>query len=471
MTLKLARILPCVLLFALLIFPGCTTPHPQPVAIAIPFQHVEIGLCEDYPAGIATIEGARRDFALLQTNHIRVLRIAFAWDSIETQPGQCNWTFWDSFVRIATDEFGIRLIPYVCYTPRWNSQGNDTNYWRQPPRDLARFSDFMKQIVLRYKDRIHSWEIWNEPDNPEYWEGSVAQYADLLRAGSQAVRESDPTAKVVAGGLAWNLEFLHQLLAVEHAGPAIDIVNLHSYYETWSSDPVEAIATHVRRAAALIRESGNHQPIWLAEIGYSNYRNGDYVSYSYTAHRPYEHSPEFQARTLARAIASALATGEVKLIAWYRIHDLPATTQVIGDVNNRFLGVVDVTGRPKPALKTLSFLQSLFLRDFHCLDPAVYETRTIASDAQAHVFERTNHELLAFTWLSIPMAQTNTEFESHENLTLLVPNRYPASARVFDETGAPQGNVSLHTARSGTRLLDLNLRENELRVYDLAPSR
>ena len=43
------------------------------------------------------------------------------------------------------------------------------------------------------------------------------------------------------------------------------------------------------------------------------------------------------------------STDRVSLVTWYRINDLPAGQEVIGDVNNRHLGVVDLHGRPKPA--------------------------------------------------------------------------------------------------------------------------
>src|SRR5581483_11791450 len=123
-------------------------------------------------------------------------------------------------------------IPYVCYTPRWASRSAGDDFWRQPPRDHARFAEFMKQIVARYRDQIHSWELWNEPDNPAYWLGSPEEYARLLEAGSRAAREADPHATIVLGGLAWNLEFLETLLADGRAMSNVDVVNLHNYYET-----------------------------------------------------------------------------------------------------------------------------------------------------------------------------------------------------------------------------------------------
>src|SRR5438105_10573285 len=35
-------------------------------------------------------------------------------------------------------------------------------------------------IVTRYKSNVHYWEMWNEPDLAEFWNGTTAQYAALL---------------------------------------------------------------------------------------------------------------------------------------------------------------------------------------------------------------------------------------------------------------------------------------------------
>jgi GH35 family endo-1,4-beta-xylanase len=436
----------------------------------IPFHTVEIGLCEDYPKSSRSLESARRDLELLHAHHIHVLRIAFPWDSIETAPGTYDWSFWDDFVRMATDEFHIRLIPYVCYTPRWASTGTEKNFWRAPPKDDAEFAAFVRTIVTHYKGRIHSWEIWNEPDNPEYWEGSVERFADLLKVGSRAVREADPNATVVLGGLAWNLDFLRALFEKAQVSPQIDVVNLHCYYETWSSDPIENIAEHVLLAERIIREHGGHQPIWLAEIGYSDYRRGARVSPTYRARYSYEHTPEFQAQTLGRAMSSALATGCVQLIAWYRIHDLPAGIEVIGDENNRRLGVLDESGRPKPALQALDFFHELFRGQFRCLDSVTPETRTIRSDAEAHVFEKRDGEEFVAAWLRtvslFPVAEADGDFR-HENLSVILWDRCNRM-NLYNELGRYRGTVRLHSNRN-QEILHIPLRGDELDVYDCGP--
>ena len=461
-------------LLVLISFAGCQSPRRTtlPTSPVLPgWQHMDIGLAEDYPKDIATIAGARNDFLLLQTNHLNVLRFAFPWDAIEPARGQYHWAFWDEFVRLATDEYHVRLIPYVCYTPRWNSAGNETNFWRQPPVDLAAFQDFMRQITRRYRGRIHSWEIWNEPDNPEYWEGTTAQFAELLQAGSAVVRQTDSSNIVVSGGLAWNLNFLSDLLARFHVGSAIDAVNLHNYFETWSGEPLERIADEVLRADEIIRNFGNHQAIWLAEVGYSDFRTNNYVSGAYTAHYGYEHTPDFQAVSVARAITATAATGKVQLFTWYRIHDLPANTPIIGDVNNLHLGVLDEHNQPKPALQSLAFMQRILGGGYRNLDGAVWENHPLRSDVEAHAFGVPDGDLFTAVWLRVVNWQTQADHGAdirHEPLAFTFPVHWRGPVNVFD----PEGNALPKAAPGrGGQELSLEVSGGNLMLFDAKPTR
>ncbi|HWQ91417.1 MAG TPA: beta-galactosidase, partial [Clostridia bacterium] len=301
-----------------------------PLAAAHQFYQVPIGLCEDYPEESRTLTSARKDLELLKRHQVPVLRIAFGWDAMEPERGRFDWSFWDEFVHLATEEYGLRLIPYICYTPAWAAARPGEDAWREPPADVNLFAAFVRQLVTRYRDKIDSWEIWNEPDNPHYWLGSVEQYAALLAAGSQAVRQADPHAKVVLGGLAWNLDFLEAMLTNSATMRDVDVVNLHNYYETWSSDAVEQLPQYVGRARDILKRHQRPLPIWMAEIGYSSYRQNGRVSPQFHPHLNYAHTPAHQANTLFRALTLLLATEQVDLVAWYRINDLPVKQDIIG---------------------------------------------------------------------------------------------------------------------------------------------
>jgi hypothetical protein len=457
---------------------GCAAHENKSAHISIPsqdkarsdFHHVEIGLCEDYPEESRSLTSARRDFEVLKTNNVRVLRIAFGWDSMEPEHGKYDWSFWDDYVRIATDEFGIRLIPYVCYTPRWASVSTNEDFWQQPPKDTAQFAEFVHVIVARYKNRIHSWEIWNEPDNNYYWRGSVEQFADLLQAGARAVREADPNAKVVMGGLAWNLDFLGAILTNSAAIQNVDVINLHNYYETWATEPLEKICEYTGRASDLLHQYQQRQPIWLAEVGYSSFRRGAYVSGQYLAHYQDEHTPPAQAAALFRALTLACASGKVALTAWYRINDLPETQQVIGDANNRHLGILDERGRPKPALAALRFFTQLFADGFRCVDGQVRVTRKIHSPVEVHSFKTAHYELVIVAWLRtyIPGSRDddlsgNIPDKREETISISIPFATNGDAKFFDEFGNDLGIRD----RKNSQLKNLRVRDGNIKIVKI----
>src|SRR3954465_10754700 len=115
------------------------------------WHETRLGLCEDYPEETRTLAHAREDLAAAQAAGAQVLRIAFGWDAIEPERGRFDWTFWDDFVRMAVGEYRLRLIPYVCYTPKWAATDPGQDFWRSPPREPENFGRFMTALVHRYQ--------------------------------------------------------------------------------------------------------------------------------------------------------------------------------------------------------------------------------------------------------------------------------------------------------------------------------
>ena len=79
-------------------------------------------------------------------------------------------------------------------------------------------------MTARYSGRIAAWEIWNEPDEAEFWHApfGAASYAPMLRAAHSAVKAADPAALVLAGASTGNdYAFLEGLYAAG-AGDAFD---------------------------------------------------------------------------------------------------------------------------------------------------------------------------------------------------------------------------------------------------------
>ena len=424
------------------------------------FYHVPIGLCEDYPEETTTLQIIRNDMELLKRSGINLLRISFGWDGIQPAKDQYTWGFWDDYVRIAVEEYGVTLLPYVCYTPMWNSTGDSLNYWNHTPRDYEPFGRFMTVLVNRYKKWIKTWELWNEPDISAYWSGTPEDLARLTKIGAQAVRAADPQAKIVLAGLAHDTNFLLKLFRDYGISSYVDIVNCHNYYETWSGQPLEHITEYVNTIADIVRQYGNHQSIWMAEVGYSTYRSGAHVSDSYTAYYDYEHTPKYQAVHLVRTLTLLLATEKLAAVAWYEVKDLPAQEQVIGDVNNRHLGVATVDYEPKPAERTLSFFTTLFSQKSRCIDKLVTVSKAIGSDSELHCFENEDGSVIVVGWLKThiiggrgPDRSGNVKDTRREFITVSIPMELRGSAVQYDELGRQKefGGVALQESITEVR--------------------
>jgi hypothetical protein len=117
---------------------------------------------------------------------------------------------------------------------------------------------------------ITHWEIWNEPDLSWFWDSSTADYARLLKVGYLVVRQADPSATVLVGGLA-NFQkptFYADVMDIFQSDPMSapfdyfhDVLATHSYFDSWES------WFHVYRATGTMDDHGVDKQIWLNESG------------------------------------------------------------------------------------------------------------------------------------------------------------------------------------------------------------
>jgi hypothetical protein len=406
----------------------------------------------------------------------QVLRIAFGWDAMEPERGRYDWGFWDDFVRTATRDFGLRLIPYICYTPKWAARDSGENFWRSPPRDPEDFARFVEALVIRYRADIRSWELWNEPDNRAYWLGTREEFAALVKAGSRAVRRADPKATVVLGGIAGETDFLDGLFRVDRIAPSVDVVNIHSYFETWHPDPIETLPAYVARAAEIVREDGENEPLWLAETGYSSVGGRAKVSDVYRAHFRSEHTEAAQATALVRTFLLALGTGELPLIAWYRLNDLPTTEDVIGDDNNRHLGLRALNGAHKPASTAFARIARWFVQPYRILKPEVTHVGPADWPVTVRAFALRDGRHLVAAWIGGAQSDRSTssvtsipEDTRRAVVRIRLPDVRVRDMRVTDAVGAAISSAQIKRLSGDHPHLELILRGGEALICEMTP--
>jgi len=179
-------------------------PHgfPEPIAYAdLPRWGVNVALEQYDDVALASHLNA------ISAAGFAWVRQTFPWAEIEPERGRFDWTAWDRIVN--TVEGHVRLIAVLDTSPAWSQPSSNTRY---PPLDLADFARFAGEFARRYGDRVHFYQIWDEPNLGDRWNGAVnpTAYAEMLRQAREAILANDPDAVIILAGLAPTVEISHQ---------------------------------------------------------------------------------------------------------------------------------------------------------------------------------------------------------------------------------------------------------------------
>ena len=195
---------------------------------------------------------------------LRLWDTGTSWTSLEPQQGVWNWEPLDIWVA-AAEQHGVQdILLTLGQTPPWASTNpDDVNYIGAgapaPPTDNQYWRDYVTAVAQRYKGRIRYYEIWNEPNDPTYYTGSVAELAELTAEAYTILKSVDP-GNTVLSPAPYVPGYLDQLL---QAGMAenVDMIAYH-FYET----PPEAAAQAIANVNLVMAEHGvSAMPLWATE--------------------------------------------------------------------------------------------------------------------------------------------------------------------------------------------------------------
>lgn len=421
------------------------TSAPDPPTVSKP---VSFALLEDYDKG-HDLEDIAADFRLMVELGADTWRGSWGWDDYEPEPGRYDFEWLHRFVALAADH-GIKLRPYLAYTAPWAAKGGeDGEYWNDPPRDVEAWYRFVHALAseMSVYPNVLSYEIGNEQNVPLWWEGTRAEFAEVLRRGADAVRAADPDAEVIAGGLVWpDAEWTAEICLEHGAAGSFDIAAFHAYAETWFPPEitVENYLGEGYRAGylATLRDACGDPPVWINELGYPTSASG---------------TEEDQARWWVRAIASFLAEPSIEHIGIYEIKDLPRDQPVIGDAENYYLGITYADRSKKLAFHTLKLLIDLL--DVGTLTVADGELAVSVVEGETgklyhHLFRRPDGVQVLFVW--------DRTGRSTLDLSIASPGT-GALEYALDGTASP------YPAFDGRTLRGVRLTPNAVRIFAIAP--
>ena len=157
-----------------------------------------------------------------------VVRLAFGWDVIEPNCKGCfDWTTTDAW-RDEAKRTHRAIFASLAYAPAWANGGQP---YRYPPLNYQDWYDFVFATVSRYRDDIHLWGVWNEPNLDEYLQGADPRvYRSLVITARAAIRAADPLATVLGPDVSWHGVKDGWFAAVMNDfGDLFDIVTVHWY--------------------------------------------------------------------------------------------------------------------------------------------------------------------------------------------------------------------------------------------------
>jgi hypothetical protein len=266
--------------------------------------------------------------AVMAAAGIRWVRTDLAWSHVERAPGEYDFTHWDRLVE-AYEAHGIWTLLILGY-------GNalyDDGFPPQSEGARAAFAAFAGAAARHFRGKI-VWEIWNEPNLPQYWAGvpDPGAYVALARSAAAAIRKEDPRARILGpsvGGGRFDSEYLEATFRLGLLD-FVDGVSVHPY---GAAHPEAATAFYDDLRRRIAAYAPNREiPIVVTEWGYPALDIG----------------ADAQAEYLLRAIAVNRAAG-IPLTCWYNWREplLPWNS----------FGLIDVRGRTKPAYQALRELR------------------------------------------------------------------------------------------------------------------
>jgi hypothetical protein len=253
---------------------------------------------------------------------------------------------------------GFSLLANLGHPPAWaGSRSKSARAWTpEMPRSLTSWERYVFETARHYAGRIRYWEIWNEPYQRAFFEGTPADYVELLRVAYRAIKRADPDAVVIGslfspGAEAWSRSVI-ELGALEY----VDAVSYHVY---WTPSMAEAdtagkppdMTERVRGYQTMMAARGLQKPIYMTEGGVRAPPIASWIPL-----REGIHATSLEATNgLVKGIAEMLSARVVKVF-YYDLGPRPPWHSTIA---NGAYGLMDYSGRPKATMVAYAVMTRL----------------------------------------------------------------------------------------------------------------
>lgn len=207
------------------------------------------------------------------------------WSQIETAKGDFNWSNLDGALANAESK-GMTDILYVLgTTPEWAAKEVNQGDYPQPgaasaPENLEDWDTWVTAVVTKYGDRISAYQIWNEANLADFYNGTPAEMAQLTKRAYDIIKANDPDALVVSASPSTRLArafdrfFPEYLAELGELNWPVDVMAFHTYPDG-QGDPVARGLLIEKFKESLTTAGAPALPIWDTEVNYGIAGPGD----------------------------------------------------------------------------------------------------------------------------------------------------------------------------------------------------
>ncbi|MFO0759997.1 MAG: beta-galactosidase, partial [Byssovorax sp.] len=215
------------------------------------------------------------------------VRIDLNWFNAEPSEGVYDFSLFDAIVDGASAR-GLSVLAVVGYTPEWASSGDlkGGGALNDVPKE-GTYAAFVTAAVQHFQGKITHYELWNEPNLEQFFEGTPDDYTKrVLVPGAAAVHAACPSCMVIAPGLATvgGKYDVWMDAALSAAKDQIDIVSGHVYADFGLGMSADNFFNKLERHRVLksgdvvvfegplsfkevMDKHGVTKPFWLTETG------------------------------------------------------------------------------------------------------------------------------------------------------------------------------------------------------------
>ncbi len=307
------------------------------------------------PVGIASVStmlpGAdySREAAQIRAVGATAIRIPAKWNLIQHDRTTYDWARLDAAVASARSAGLWILMDLQGPAPGWaQAPGAALDANGTPPQDPGTFGVFAQQVALRYSRSVTAWEIWSEPNLPQYLvPPTAAAYLPLLVSAYTGIRSTGSRQPVIVGGTSSSpsatpdTTFIADLYRLG-GRRYFDAIGVHPY--TFPS-PIRTDHSGFAGGAAVI-DAGRQ--IMLA--------NGDGAKKMWVTEYGQATGPgRYSVSEGTQAVILADAARELRAVPWIAAVFLFTSDDLAADSPNPELnfGLYHFDGTPKPAVSAL----------------------------------------------------------------------------------------------------------------------